>query len=97
VKKMTGKITIIPSKRTFTGIVVSAKMRRTVSVRIERRVILRKYERYAKRYSTIKAHNPDNIAAEEGDIVVIAETRPLSKSKHFIVIKKAPNKAKEEK
>ncbi len=80
--------TTIPSKRVMTGVVISARMRRTVNVKIERRVIISKYERYAKLFSMIKAHNPDNISAEEGDIVTIAECRPLSKSKHFIVIKK---------
>jgi len=82
-------------KRTLTGIVDSARMRRTVSVKREFRVLLKKYERYTKRYSSIKAHNPDCIEAKENDTVTVAECRPISKSKHFVVIKKA-SKAKEE-
>ena len=86
------KKTIIPSMSTMTGTVVSAKMRKTVSVRIERRAFLKKYERFEKRYSTIKAHNPEEISAKEGDIVTIAVCRPISKSKHFIVISKQQEK-----
>ena len=80
------------SKRTFSGIVDSDRMKRTVNVKRELRVFLRKYERFAKRYYTLKAHNPDCIAAKEGHFVTVAECRPLSKSKHFVVIsKKKPN------
>jgi len=83
------------TRRTLTGVVDSARMRRTVNVKRELRVLLKKYERFAKRYSSIKAHNPDCIGAKENDTVTIAECRPLSKSKHFVVIKKT-SKAKEE-
>ena len=72
--------------KTFTGTVVSAKMHRTVVVEWERRVLIPKFERYEKRKSKVAAHNPDVINAQEGDIVKIQETRPLSKTKHFIVI-----------
>lgn len=71
--------------KTFTGTVVSAKMHRTVVVEWERRVLIPKFERYEKRKSKVKAHNPEAIDAQEGDIVKIQETRPLSKTKHFIV------------
>lgn len=74
--------------RTFTGVVVSDKMSKTVTVEWTRRYYIPKYERYEKRRSRVKAHNPDEIDAQTGDQVVIKETRPLSKTKHFIVIKK---------
>ena len=74
--------------RTFTGTVVSDKSHKTVTVEWERRLFIPKYERYEKRRSKVKAHNPESIAAEEGDVVVIKECRPLSKTKHFIVIEK---------
>ena len=45
-----------------------------------------KFERYEKKSSRIKAHNPKDMGATEGDLVTIAECRPLSKTKHFIVI-----------
>lgn len=74
--------------RTFTGIVVSDKMHRTVTVEWARRHYVPKYQRYERRYSKVKAHNPDEIDAKVGDKVTIMETRPMSKTKHFIVIKK---------
>ncbi len=75
-------------KNTVTGIVVSDKMPRTVTIKTERRVFIKKYERYATRYQKIKAHNPEEIGAKEGDMVTAAECRPLSKTKQFIVIEK---------
>jgi small subunit ribosomal protein S17 len=71
---------------TFTGIVKSAKMSKTVTVEWERRKFIPKYERYEKRRTRIKAHNPEHINAKEGDKVVIKETKPISKTKHFIVV-----------
>jgi small subunit ribosomal protein S17 len=76
------------SKRTFSGTVGSARMKRTVNVKRELRVFLPKYERFAKRHYSLKAHNPDCIGAKEGNEVIVAECKPLSKSKHFVVIKK---------
>lgn len=78
--------------RTFTGKVVSSKMQRGVVVAWERKVMIPKYERYEKRKTKIKAHNPPCINAEEGDIVTIAECRPLSKLISFVVIEKAETK-----
>lgn len=71
--------------RTFTGTVVSDKMDKTVVVQFERKSFVPKYERYEKRRTKIKAHNPENIDAKEGDTVEIKETRPISKTKNFIV------------
>ncbi len=80
---------ILPTHgRTFTGVVVSDKMSRTVTVAWERRHYVPKYQRYERRYSTVKAHNPDAIDAKAGDTVTIMETRPISKTKSFIIIKK---------
>ena len=71
--------------RTFTGTVISDKMSKTVTIEWERSKYISKYERYEKRRSRIKAHNPESINAKEGDIVKVEETRPLSKTKNFIV------------
>jgi small subunit ribosomal protein S17 len=72
--------------RIFTGIVTSDKMSKTVTVEWGRRKYIPKYERYQKRRTKVKAHNPETINAEKGDTVVIMETRPISKTKNFIVI-----------
>lgn len=72
--------------RVFTGTVVSSRMQKTVNVEWEWQNYLRKYERYEKRRSRVKAHNPSCINANEGDIVRIMECRPLSKTKNFVVV-----------
>ena len=74
--------------RTFVGFVKSDLMSKTVAVEFERREYVPKYERYAKKFTRIKAHNPDCIAAQKGDLVKVIETRPLSKTKNFVVVEK---------
>ena len=78
--------TLNVKKKTFDGIVTADKMQKTVSVELERRIHIPKYERYEKRKSRLKAHNPPCINAKIGDIVRIAQTRPLSKTKNFVVV-----------
>jgi small subunit ribosomal protein S17 len=70
----------------FTGSVISSKMDKTVVVKRTFEKLITKYERYEKRQSKIHAHNPPCIDAKEGDIVKVAECRPLSKTKTFVVI-----------
>jgi small subunit ribosomal protein S17 len=72
--------------REFVGVVTSDKMSRTVTVAWDRRQFIPKYERYEKKLSKVKAHNPESINAKEGDKVRIKECRPLSKTKNFVVI-----------
>jgi small subunit ribosomal protein S17 len=72
--------------RVLTGTVTSDKMTRTVTVSWTRRIYVPKYERYEKRMSSVKAHNPDCIGAKKGDAVRLVETKPLSKTKHFMVV-----------
>ncbi|MHC1635917.1 MAG: 30S ribosomal protein S17 [Candidatus Methanospirareceae archaeon] len=70
------------------GVVVSDKAPKTVVVLREYLKKIKKYERYERRRSKIHAHNPPCIDAKVGDIVKIAECRPLSKTKSFVVIEK---------
>lgn len=72
----------------FTGSVISDRMAKTVSVGWERRVYIPKYERYAKKRSKVKAHSPDCLGIKKGDKVKIMQCRPLSKTKHFVVIER---------
>jgi len=71
----------------FTGKVVSHKMQRSVTVEWQGFRLIPKYERYKRTRTKITAHNPPCIDAVEGDMVVIGECRPLSKTKNFVVIK----------
>ena len=74
--------------RTFTGVVVDARMQSTATIEWPRRKYVAKYERYEMKRTTVKAHNPKDIDAKKGDIVKISECRPLSKTKHFIIVEK---------
>lgn len=72
--------------RVFEGIVTSDKMQGTVSVTWGRQIKVAKYDRFMKRKSKVKAHNPICIRARVGDKVRIAECRPISKTVNFVVI-----------
>src|SRR3989338_375816 len=71
----------------LTGIVVSAKAPKTVTVERQITKYIKKYERYKKAKSKVQAHNPQEINAKEGDMVLIGETRKISKTKNFVVLK----------
>jgi len=74
--------------RILDGVVVSAKMDKTVIVRRDYLYYVPKFKRYERRHSHIPAHNPPCINAKEGDKVRIAECRPISKTVSFVVIEK---------
>ncbi len=80
--------TIRTRGRTFTGVVVDAKMQSTATVEWPRRKYVSKYERYMTSRTRVKAHNPQSIDAKKGDIVKLIECRPISKTKHFIIVEK---------
>jgi small subunit ribosomal protein S17 len=69
------------------GRVVSDKAKKTVIVEINYTKYVPKYERSLRRKSRIPAHNPECINAKVNDLVNIAETRRLSKTKTFAVTK----------
>jgi len=75
--------------KTLTGRVTSDRMHKTVAVQVDYLYYYPKYKRYAKRKSKIHAHNPPCIAATKGDIVKIAECRPLSKTVSFVVVERS--------
>jgi len=70
--------------RTLVGRVVSNKMDKTVTVRVERRVKHPMYGKYVVRTTKYHAHDETN-QVNEGDLVEIAETRPISKTKTWTV------------
>ena len=72
--------------RTFQGTVTSAKAKETVVVEWGYTQLVSKYERYERRKSRVVAHNPECMKARDGDTVIIAECRPLSKTKKFVVV-----------
>ena len=68
------------------GIVVSDKMDKTVTVLIERRVKHPIYGKYVTKSTKLKAHDENN-ECKSGDVVTIEESRPLSKSKSWTLVK----------
>ena len=70
--------------RTLQGRVLSNKMQKTVTVLIERQEQHGLYGKLLRRSTKLHAH--DEHACREGDLVRIAECKPLSKTKHFRVV-----------
>jgi len=70
----------------FDCTVVSDGMDKTVVVLRKFEKKSAKFERFEKRQSKIHAHNPPCIEAKAGDRVKIAECRPLSKTKSYVVV-----------
>lgn len=71
--------------RTVIGKVISNKMDKTIIVQIERKVKHPLYGKYVRKYSKMYAHDADN-ACKIGDVVQIKMCRPLSKSKHWMLV-----------
>lgn len=73
------------NRKTRVGKVVSSKMDKTAIVAVERRVAHALYGKQVARTKKYYAHDEEN-AAREGDVVRIAETRPLSKLKRWRIV-----------
>lgn len=73
-------------KRTLVGIVVSDKMTKTVTVLVERQMQHPLYGKFIKRSNKFHAHTDTN-EFKVGDKVEIVESRPLSKTKTWVVTK----------
>jgi small subunit ribosomal protein S17 len=78
--------------KTLNGVVVSDKMKDTCVVLVERYVKHPKYQKYINLRKRFKAHDVGN-TQKIGDKVTIRETRPISKDKHFEVVKTDAQKA----
>lgn len=74
-------------KKILQGEIVSNKMTKTVVVKVERKIRHSLYQKVIIRHKKYKAHNKE-MKLEIGDIVEIEEIKPISKDKHFRVIKK---------
>jgi|GEM_PF-677473 len=68
------------------GVVTSDKMDKTVTVLVSRFVEHKKYGKRIKKTKKYKAHDEGNVK-KIGDVVEIEEVRPISKDKHFKVIR----------
>lgn len=82
---VTEKATERGYRKTRRGYVVSTKMEKTITVEVEDRVKHALYGKVIRRTSKIKAHDEENTAGV-GDLVVIAETRPLAATKNWRLV-----------
>lgn len=74
------------SRRTITGTVTSDKMEKTVVVTVIRRVRDRRFHKFVTRRVKYKAHDESN-NVKSGDVVEIIESRPMSRTKRWRVIR----------
>ena len=84
-----------PLLRTIQGVVASDKRDKSITVVVEYQTKHEKYGKFLKRRTSLHAHDERN-EAREGDLVEIAECRPLSKTKHHRlvrIVQKAPERA----
>ena len=75
------------SRRVLKGIVVSDRCDKTVTVQVVNKVMHPKYKKYKKKKKKYAAHDENNFF-KIGDEVKIIESKPISKSKRWIVLNK---------
>jgi len=72
--------------RTFVGKVIKEPFHKTATIEFARQFYLTKYERYEKRRTRLKVHIPPCLNVKKGHDIKIIETRPISKTKNFVVV-----------
>ncbi|MEP7266016.1 MAG: 30S ribosomal protein S17 [Saprospiraceae bacterium] len=78
--------TLVRAKRkTRVGVVASAKMNKSITVSLDRKVKHPKYGKFLHKTTKFMAHDEKN-ECKEGDTVMIMETRPLSKNKSWRLV-----------
>ena len=71
--------------RTIVGKVVSNKMDKTIVVQVDRKIKHPLYGKYIRRSSKMYAHDDKN-TCKVSDVVVIGNSRPISKTKHWVLV-----------
>ncbi|MEI6304689.1 MAG: 30S ribosomal protein S17 [Candidatus Taylorbacteria bacterium] len=74
-----------PKRQTFSGVVVSDKMKDTTVVVVERYIKHAKYHKFSTKRTKILAHDPGN-TKKIGDKATVEACRPISKRKAFKII-----------
>ncbi len=74
------------NRKTITGTVTSDKMDKTITVTVERLVQHPRYKKYVRKYTKLKAHDAKE-EAKLGDRVELMETRPISRTKNWRLIR----------
>jgi len=73
-------------ERTVIGVVASTGMDKTVTVKVERKVPHSLYKKYIRRTTKLHVHDEEN-QCQVGDVVMIKQCRPLSKTKSWTLVK----------
>ena len=73
-------------KRVLKGVVVSDKSDKTITVLVSRNVMHPVYKKYIKRSKKYSAHDENN-KFKIGELVTIQESKPISKTKKWVVVK----------
>lgn len=76
---------ISANKKQIVGVVTSNKMDKTITVSVERRLKHPMYGKFVKKTKKFKAHDEQNVC-QEGDVVRIIESRPLSRLKRWNLV-----------
>ena len=74
------------TRKVMRGIVISNKMQKTVVVQVDRKVRHPLYEKFVSRRTKLYAHDENN-EAKVGDVVELSQTRPISKTKSWRLVK----------
>ena len=72
-------------ERTLVGTVVSDKMQKSATVLVERSAIHPKYKKFVKRSTKFHIHDENN-TCRIGDVVKIKESKPISKTKSWVLV-----------
>jgi small subunit ribosomal protein S17 len=83
---MTNSSDVRKQRKVRTGVVISNKMDKTVVVEVSRTIVHPVYKTYIRRRKRFMAHDEEN-RCRIGDEVMIVETRPMSRHKHWRVRK----------
>jgi len=74
--------------KSIEGVVIRKKSSKTAVIQMKKIRYIRKYERYMKKTVKLPVHCPECMNIEIGDVVLVGETRKLSKTKSFVILKK---------
>ncbi|AJF62542.1 MAG: 30S ribosomal protein S17P [archaeon GW2011_AR20] len=72
--------------RIFSGNITKVDVNKSATIEFVNFYYIPKYERYEKRITRLKVHNPPCLSAKIGDHVKIMESKPISKTKNFVII-----------
>lgn len=75
----------VRNRKTYTGLVVSDKMEKTIVVQVTTKTLHGLYKKYVTRSKKLKAHDADSLA-HVGDTVRVEECRPVSKDKTWRLV-----------